>query len=183
MAAKTAFGKHTAAAPSRGPVGTAASARRSSARPRVRAWSSPVRRGTCSCRSSTTPWATRWRQRLHHGRRPAHADGDKTDKAKQGRRAPRQRAKAAGITRGRVRPWRQPLRTAASRRSRTAPARAGSSSGELATQRHEQLRRGTTDGWQLRVAVAAPAASGVTVVVTTAAAAPPTRASRTSSAS
>ena len=48
-----------ARSPSR--VGTSGCARRSPARPSVRAWSSPAPRGTCSCRSSTTPRAkSRW---------------------------------------------------------------------------------------------------------------------------
>ena len=113
------------ARPSRARVATSGCARRSPAPPSVRAWSSPAPRGTSSSRSSTTLVGQHAGLGLHAGGRPARAEGDKTAKAKQVGELVAERAKAAGVERGRLRPRRQQVPRPRSRRSPTAPAKPG----------------------------------------------------------
>ena len=63
----------------------------------VRAWSSPVRRATCSCRSSTTPPATRWSSASTLDEGIRGAAGDKTAKAAQVGKLVAERGQGAGI--------------------------------------------------------------------------------------
>ena len=78
-------------------VVTPAFARRSSAPRRVRAWSSPVRPATSSCRSSTTARATPLASASTLETDLRTFDGDKTAKARKVGELVAERAKTAGV--------------------------------------------------------------------------------------
>ena len=165
-------------APSGGRVGTSGSARTSAVPPSVRAWSSPARCGTSPPRSSTTPRATRWRRPRRWTPRSAAPRATRSALAGKVGALLAERAKAAGVSQGRLRPRWQPVRGAHRRAGRRRPrSRTRVLSKERKLLMPGQQRRGGGSGGTPRVAAAA------TTAVRAAAATRPSRRPRTSSGS